>query len=265
MSSTLIYKSEQNQYDPSIQDILTVFPKNNEGIDGDHVIVKIDNIHYYCRKIGNKWIKFREDTIPTSFGNAGLDYTEFEADGTLKMHGKSTVYDDIQVALSGAKVPAANAPTWRTHDFGVGGGVAYSVLGFDIGDYLDFYVQTSHAMKLNSILDNHVHGTIPIDSANDKIQWQLDVVGAPIGGTWAVVTGSPFTKEFTLAGSEADKHNMLDIADIPAINTTISTIYLCRLTRIAASADDYEEEVYLIFNDCHYQADTLGSRTEGSK
>jgi len=265
MSNTPIYKSQDNEHDPSIQDILTVFPKDREGVDGNHVIVKVKNIHYYCRKIGNKWIKFREDTIPTSFGNTGLDYTEFRADGSMEMHGKAMMYDDVQVSLSTAKVPASSAPTWRTHDFGIGGGVTYAVLGFDTGDYLEFYVQTKHGMKLNSIFDNHIHGTLPSDSSGDRIKWQLDVVGAPIGGTWGVVTGSPFTKEFTLAGTEADKHNMLDIADIPAINTTVSTIYLCRLTRIAASVNDYAPEVYLIFNDCHYQANTLGSRTEGNK
>ncbi len=42
----------------------------------------------------------------------------------------ASVWDDLQINLSSAKLPASNSPTWRTHDFGVSGGLAYSVLGF---------------------------------------------------------------------------------------------------------------------------------------
>ena len=175
------------------------------------------------------------------------------------------VWDDMQVSLSSARVPAASAPTWREHDFGVGGGVDYNVFGFAIGDYIDLYVQTSHSMKLDSVMDLHLHGTIPSDSTGDKIKWQLDVIAAGIGGAWAVPSGSPYTAEFTLDGTQAGNHNMFEIADLPAVNTTISSIYIGRLTRIAASSDDYAPEVYLVYADCHYQKDTIGSELELSK
>lgn len=175
------------------------------------------------------------------------------------------VWDDIQVALSSAKTPASNAPTWRTHDFGIGGGITFSVLGFAIGDYIDFYIQTSHSQKLNTVLEDHLHGTLPSDSAGDRVKWQLDVIGAGIGEDFAVPTGSPFTKEMVLTGNEAGRHNYMDIAEIPAINTTVSSVYICRMTRIAASADDYAPEVYLIFNDAHYMKDQIGSLFETSK
>ena len=179
--------------------------------------------------------------------------------------GGPVVWDDLQVALSSAKVPAASAPTWRTHDFGIGGGIAFNVLGFAVGDYIDFYIQTSHSMKLNSILEDHLHGTIPTDDSGKKIQWQLDVIAAGIGEDWAVVSGSPFTSEQTLTGAQAGKHNYFDIAEIPAVNSTVSSVYICRLTRIAASSDEYGSEVYLIYNDAHYQKDTIGSLQETSK
>jgi len=179
--------------------------------------------------------------------------------------GGPVVFDDIQVALSSAKVPASNAPTWRVHDFGIAAGVTFSVLGFAIGDYIDFYIQTSHSMKLNTILEDHLHGTLPSNDAGKKIKWQLDAIAAGIGEAWAVVPGSPFTREMTLTGSEAGKHNYIDIADMPAVNTTVSTVYICRMTRISASSDDYPNEVYLIYNDAHYQKDTVGSLQETSK
>lgn len=70
-------------------------------------------------------------------------------------------YEDIQVFISTARVPASNAPTWTTYAFGIRGGIAFSVLGFTVGDYLDFYIQTSHTMELSSVLDNHIHFTLP--------------------------------------------------------------------------------------------------------
>jgi hypothetical protein len=179
--------------------------------------------------------------------------------------GGPIVWDDIQVALSGAKIPAASPPTWRTHDFGIAAGIAFSVLGFAVGDQIDFYIQTSHSQKLNSVLEDHLHGTIPTDDSGKKIQWQLDVIAAGIGEDWAVVAGSPFTNEMTLTGAQAGKHNYFDIAEIPAVNTTVSSVYICRLTRIAASSDEYGSEVYLIYNDAHYMKDTIGSLNETSK
>ena len=185
---------------------------------------------------------------------------------TLRENPNDLPFDDLQVSLSSAKRPSSNEPDWITnYDWGIGSGITFPVLGFAIDEYIDFYVQTSHSMKLNTVLDNHVHGTLPSNDAGKKVKWQLDVIAAGIGSSWAVVDGSPFTREFTLKGTEAHRHNMLDLADIPAVNTTVSTIYICRLTRINATSDDYGSDVYLVFNDCHYKKDSSGSYAEGYK
>jgi len=155
------------------------------------------------------------------------------------------VWDDIQVALSSAKLPPSSAPTWRTYDFGVGSGVAYGVLGFAVGDYIDLYIQTSHSMLLNSVLDLHLHYTVPSDDSGKKIQFQLDVVASGIGVDFAVPSGSPYTAEITLDGAEAGKHNLMEVAEIAAVNSTVSSVYVCRLTRIAASSVEYGNEVYI--------------------
>lgn len=175
------------------------------------------------------------------------------------------VYDDQQVAIAATIFPGGSDPVWRTYNLGIGGGVAYSVLGFAVGEYLDFWVQTSHSMRLSTALDFHIHFTVPSDSASDRFKFQLDVAAASIGGTFAAPSGTPYSAEHILAGTEASQQNMLEIADIPAVNTTVSTLYACRLTRIAASASEYAPEVYLIAADCHYQRDTVGSLQEDSK
>lgn len=60
-------------------------------------------------------------------------------------------------------------------------------------------------------------------------------------------------------------HKLLEVANIPGVNTTVSSIYICRLTRIAASSAEYPDLVYVLFNDSHYIRDDTGSITEYQK
>lgn len=196
--------------------------------------------------------------------NSGKN-TTIEDDGTIVLSDDALVYDDLLGAVASAKLPASSAPAWTTYDFNIVGGVAFAVLGFDTNEYMDVYLQTTHAAKLNTIIENHVHWTIPTDSSGDKIKFQLDVIAAGIGETFAVPAGSPFTAESTLDGTESGKHNYLNLAHIPAFNTTVSSICIIRFKRIAATSNDYSGNVYVLFNDSHTQNDTMGSRAEAAK
>jgi hypothetical protein len=121
-------------------------------------------------------------------------------------------------------------------------------------------------MKLETILDLHIHYYLPnTTNTGDKFKFQLDVVAAAINGQWAVPTGSPFSAEGTVATNDDTYHRLLEVANIPAVNTTVSTVYKCKLSRIAASANEYGSDVYVTFVDSHYQIDTVGSRAETSK
>ena len=179
--------------------------------------------------------------------------------------GDTIVYDDIQVGISNIRIPPSSAPTERLYNGGIGGGVTFPFLGFAVNDYLYFDMQTPHSALINSILESHIHYTTPGNGTGDKFKFQLDLIACPIGGNWAVPTGSPFTAERTMDSDDSNSQMYFDIADIPAVNSTVSTLYKCKLTRIAASADEYAGEVYVSFLDGHYQKDSLGSRNETSK
>jgi len=177
--------------------------------------------------------------------------------------GNRIFWDDLQVAISNVKLPASNAPDYELYAFGIGSGVEFPCLAFDVGEYIYFDIQTSHSMKLNTTLGFHIHFVLPnTTDIGDKAQFQLDVIAAGVNGSFAVPTGSPYTAEHTVAADDNTKHRLLDIADIAAVNTTVSSIYKCKLTRIAASTDEYAGDVYVNFLDCHYQKDQMGSRTE---
>jgi len=170
--------------------------------------------------------------------------------------------EDESVVFSTAKRPAVNAPTWRDYNYGIPGGIDYPALGFDVDDYVEFFLQTKHAMQLNSIIDNHIHYTLPVaPGVGDRFQMQLDMVGAGLEVDFFVPAGSPYTAEQILTGVEDGRHNYLDIAYLPGtISTTVSSVHVMRLTRIAATINEYGDEVYIIFNDGHYWRDSHGSK-----
>jgi len=176
------------------------------------------------------------------------------------------MYEDLQVSISNIRIPVSNAPTERLYDCGIPGGVTFPFLGFDVNNYIYFDLQTSHGMKLNTILDSHIHYTLPnTTDIGDRFQFKIDVIVAGINSQWNVPSGSPFTAEFQVAANDNTYHRLADIADITASNTTISTIYKCKFTRIAATIDEYASEIYISFIDSHYPKNSIGSRTESSK
>lgn len=196
---------------------------------------------------------------------AQSEYSLNQLDSSTKKGKEDVYYDDIQTSISSVRIPPASAPTWRDYDFGIVGGVDFPVLGFAVGDYIYFDIQTPHAMQISSVLDEHFHFTIPTDGTGDNFQFQLDVIAAPVNGQWAVPTGSPFTSEITMSGDDSTYHRLFETAEIPAVNTSVSTLYKCQLTRIAASANEYAGEVYVNFIDGHYRRDRDGSETEYTK
>jgi len=177
--------------------------------------------------------------------------------------GHRLFWDDLQIAISGIKLPASNDPDYEDYAFGVGGGVTFPVLAFGLNEYIYFDIQTTHSMKLNTELDFHIHFVLPnTTDVGDKFKFQLDVVAAGVGAQFAVPTGSPFTGEHTVAANDDTYHRILEVALIPGVNTTVSTVYKCKLTRIAATSDEYAGDVYVNFMDCHYVKDQPGSREE---
>ena len=179
--------------------------------------------------------------------------------------GDDAVWDDLQVGISNIRIPASNAPTERLYNGGIAGGVTFPFLGFAVGDYLYFDMQSPHSMLIQSVLDSHIHYTTPTDGTGSRFQFQLDVIACPVSGTWAAPTGSPFTSERLMDSDDSTSQMYFDIATIPAVNTSVSTLYKCKLTRIAATQDEYGGEVYVSFLDSHYKVDSLGSRQEFTK
>jgi len=176
------------------------------------------------------------------------------------------VYDDMQVSVNNI-AKGVKAPTDRLYTYEVGD-ITFATLGFAKNDYVHFDIQTSHSMEINSTLEVHIHFTLPSVAADagKKIVWRLDVIYATVDGTWTLVTGSPFTSPtYVVVTGDNTIARMLSIATLPAVNTTVSTIYKCILTRVDGVATEYPPEAYLVYIDCHYLKDTNGSATGNAK
>ena len=183
----------------------------------------------------------------------------------LKDNPNDYAWDDIQSNITVVR-KGTSPPEARKYNFGIAGGVEFAIDGFAVGESVYVSVQTSHTMKLNTLLDNHIHFILPDNTGvGDRFQFQLDVIAAGIGGDFAVAEGSPFTGEQLITDGANKRHALLTVAEIPPMNTTTSTVYECELTRIAASANEYSGEVYLMFNDGHYKKDSDGSYFNSDK
>jgi len=207
-------------------------------------------------------------TLASTLGNIqGVKFYDTDMDYMFFWDGTawSLRYEDLQVSISNIK-PGSTAPTERQYDCGTGG-LTFPFLGFAVNDFIYFDVQTNHAAKLNEALDNHIHFVLPnTTNIGDRFQFQLDVMAAGINTQWAVPAGSPYTAERQVAANDDTYHRLMEIADIAASNDTVSTVYKCKLTRIAATVNEYGSEVYLTFTDCHQLIDTPGgSYAEDSK
>ena len=174
-------------------------------------------------------------------------------------------WDDLQGAAINAKIPASSSPDYVSYAFGIGGGVSFDTLAFAVGEYIEGTYQTSHSMALNTKLHNHFHWTIPTNDSGKKFKFQVDVIAAPVGGAFAALSGSPYSVEVTLDGTEANVHNVAELGEFEAVNTDVSTIYIVRFSRVAASSGEYGSDVYVLYNDSHYIKDASGSVNEYTK
>ena len=173
--------------------------------------------------------------------------------------GGLAVHEDLQGSISGARYPASNDPTWANVTLD---GFTLKLPGFAVDDFVDLHVETTHSAKLNDILDNHIHWLIESEDEGDEFQFQLTGVGAGMEETFQSI-GTLKSGDRILGAAETGIHHVLGIGDIPAINTTASTVYFLRLTRIAVDdGNETTEPIYVFFDDSHIKIDTMGSLTE---
>lgn len=186
-----------------------------------------------------------------------------ETDGTLRVDGNATTWDDLRVTLD------KGADAARLKDVGIGG---IQIWHFEENrdDAMSFTVQLPHTWKEGSRIYPHIHW-MPKSAASGNVEWQFEYSWANYNSS----TPEAFPSVSTLTsigstGSTSLAHRITSFDDtgggIDGTGKKISSILICRIRRDAGNVNDtYAGDVGALYFDIHIEINTMGSRSEFSK
>lgn len=206
------------------------------------------------------------------FGDS-TNYTEFEADGTLKKHGNATVWGKIVLPSLSMKVPATAGPDFAQFMDDGDSSIGVFLPWYDkAADEMAYSVcETGHSWVEGGTIYPHIHWT---PKSNDEVGGKL--VSWGLEYSWAteeavfpnstIVYNNNRTPEGNLV---AGTHCTSEFAGIELTDGKICSALIIRVFRNATAAggqtDDYDDDAGLINLCLHFQRDTVGSRAVHTK
>lgn len=201
-------------------------------------------------------IDLKRDLSDVQFGDVvGGDFTEFEADGFVKMEGEARPWSDIVVALHGAELHPTQSPQWIDYK----GGRALQFSG-TANQTIYFDCQLPHSYAEGTDLEFHVHAVHQVTETGTVI-WELTHSWANVGEVFP--TQTTVSKTFP-SHEPQDVHGAGSVATLDGTGKKVSSILMCSLTRKGA-VDTSTSASLLIGVDFNFLMDTLGSREEYAK
>jgi hypothetical protein len=192
---------------------------------------------------------------------SGGDYAEFEADGSFRLYGDATAFEDLRIDGLQTRTGVV-APTDET---GFRGDVNFYARNFvhSQADEVQFSVQMPHGWNEGSPIFPHVHFAPWISNTGDKAaQFILEYYWANVDGTFPA-SPSNYTMTKTWNGDKQWAHMIaLNASGLSTSGKTLSSILKCRLYRDNTVTDNLQGKVTFLYFDIHYEADSLGSRQE---
>jgi hypothetical protein len=180
----------------------------------------------------------------------------------LYLYGNATMYEDLRIDAT--STPSnADEPALTTGFAGSSDLFQRMFQGSVRDDKIYFNVQLPHAWKQDGIFEIHIHNaawTNPV--ATDTAVWKLNYSWQNINGTFTAPT-SVIVKQ-PLGGTVQWKHNLVELTNFVTIGKTISSVMVCSLYRLANSnaSDTYTGGMSVLYIDCHYEINSLGSKKE---
>lgn len=168
----------------------------------------------------------------------------------------AAAWDDI-IGLSPA--PAQSGGTNPTSvNFGVGSTIR--ALGFNVGDAINGMVQFTHGYEQGSNVEPHIHWA-PVTTNTGNVKWQLDYYWLNVN---EAASGSPtsITTEQAASGVAWTQQIIGFVPLVVGTGKLISSLFMFKLTRIAATVPSYTGQPVLLSFDIHYRRNTIGSREE---
>ena len=174
----------------------------------------------------------------------------------------TSVYDDLQFAVSTAKVnPANTAPTWETFT------ATTSEYAFSVNDEVDTQAnELPHWWKEGTVGNAHLHITTKaVPAQEEKAQFTVTFAYADTNEVWVE---APLTAELTIPISTTALTNFyLDLGDLTLTNYLVGAQIRCRIKRVAKTAGgtEYAGDIFITQCGIHLSKDTMGSRAELTK
>jgi hypothetical protein len=210
---------------------------------------------------------------PSQFGEPP-NYSEFEVDGTLIMHGNATTWEDVRVPSVATKLGGSKDPGFTVFKDNGSSSQGVFVYWFDKAseEELYFMLQIPHTYKLESPIYPHVHWIPQTNGAENAVaSWGLEYTWADVGETFGntniLYANAHYPADASLV---AGRHYLTSFAAIAGTgHDFVSSMLVCRIFRNAtgagSSTDDYDDDAGLLEIDFHIEQDTLGSRSEFAK
>lgn len=197
-----------------------------------------------------------------------------ESDGTFRMDGAATVWDDVMVYPDATTRGGSVSPVWggalgvafKKNAAGTSQGVFLWMFSASTEQELYFTVQIPHSYKVGTTLYPHVHWTTYTGTpTGTNVVWGLEYSVIAIAGSFPTTTTLTANAVISLIGtpSGTGQHIITPLGTINGTGLGISTIIICRLYRATGDANDtFANETGLLGMDFHYEKDTEGSRRE---
>lgn len=197
--------------------------------------------------------------LPLTIGTT-TNNTTIEEDGTITFNGDATVYNDIYIGLTGAKVPAANTPTWATFTTNT------SAYTFDVNDYIDINPsEMLHNWKEGSDIELHLHWATNGTDANERaVKWQIYFSWGDMNEAFSAEQTA--SVETIIAATDADlTHKYSSFGSFSGTGFKIGSIGTLRLKRITSTGTAPSNDPFGLMVGVHYEIDTIGSRSQLTK
>lgn len=181
------------------------------------------------------------------------NYTSIGKDGTIKLYGNATAFEDLVVPLVGTK-QGNQINALPTFDYDQ---LAYLFPANDTTQILYFTVQLPHKWKVGSRLYPHVHyrQTIAANKPIFKLDYKFANMGTSMPSAWNTYT----MDNSVYAWVDSSTHQLaVGTGGVDASSYNISALMLCKLYRDDTSTGDIPAWQF----DINYEIDSLGSSTE---
>ena len=206
-----------------------------------------------------------------TYGRIGGDvnYSQFDADGTLTFVGDATNWDDIRIVPTLFDVIGNTDPSIVDYQPG-GSGSTFKMYAFAKGDEGFFTIQLPHSYKPESDLKAHVHwtpGSRGVAENTKVVQWRLDYTITSIGSNFG--TAQTISIPGTCSGID-HKHEKTAGVTIAGTGLGISSQLIGKIYRWNDASDTWvgttaaELPIFIEF-DIHFEQNSVGSRQPTSK